>query len=742
MKKAALIRLSFFAALLFTLLLQIQFVKPTQARSNDLEKIANSVTIYRDTWGVPHIYGPTDYSVIFGFIYAQAEDNFWQIEDSYIQALGRAAEVYGDKMIAADMTNRALEIVKISQAEYPKLSKQMQEICRATADGLNYYLAKNPQVKPRLITRYEPWHLLAFGRFAQYQLFIYRRLGFKDSETLAAIPEVTAKGATSYLRFDKDDLAEAEMGDEVIGSNTWAISPSKSASGRAMLFINPHQPFFGPGQWIEGHLHSDAGWNISGATFPGSPFPSLGHNEYLGWSHTVNVPDIIDAWIEKFDDPKNPLNYRYGKAYRAASEWTDTIKIKTDKGVETRAFKFRKTHHGPIVAVRDGNPMAVRMAKFEDYGVIEQRYLMGKARNFKEFKAAMSRLAVPMFNTMYADRDGNIWYLYNGAVPRRDPKYDWSKPVDGSDPGTEWKGYHPLEELPQIFNPSTGWAQNCNATPFLATAEGSKDNPDSSKFPAYMVSEKDGSRSKISRRLLSEREKFTFDEWSKAAFDTRCIEAETLIPKLVAEWEKLKAADPAKAEKTAEAVYILKNWSGVSAFDSVPMTLFSLWAYTRTLPQAQAMTRNNLYPEVAILEYTMGDIAKTWGTWKVGWGEMARIQRVHTSGVLEPFSDDKHSLPVVGGPGDYVGIVFAFFTPAAKGQKRRYGTAGHSYVSVVEFGPQVQARSLLQFGQNADPQSKHYFDQARLYSNQQFKPAWFTLDEIKANLERSYHPGK
>ena len=538
-----------------------------------------------------------------------------------------------------------------------------------------------------------------------------------------------------------EEIAEGDLGDDVVGSNTWAITPSKSASGRAMLFVNPHQPFFGPGQWIEGHVHSASGWNMAGATFPGSPFPSLGHNGHLGWSHTVNVPDIIDVWIEKFDDPKNPLNYKYGDGYRTATEWTDTIKLKTDKGVETRTFKFRKTHHGPVVAVRDGNPLTVRMAKFESYGVIEQRYLMGKARNFREFKAAMARTDVPMFNTMYADREGNIWYLYNGAVPRRDQKYDWLKPVDGSDPGAEWQGYHAMEELPQIFNPPSGWAQNCNATPFLATDEG-KGNPDPSKFPKYMVGERDNARSRISRRVLGEKAKFSFDDWAKAAFDTRVVEAETQIPPLVAEWEKLKAQDAARAEKTAEAVAALKSWNGVSAIDSVPMTVFTLWFYTSLQPQAQSMTKGNPYPKVAVLEYVLGDLAKSWGTWKVAWGEINRLQRVHTSGNQEPFSDDKPSLPIAGGPGDPVGIVFNFYSPVARGQKRRYGTVGHSFVSVVEFGPKPRAMSLLQFGQSADPQSKHYFDQAELYSKMQFKPAWFTLDEIKANLDSSYHPGE
>ncbi|HET9532182.1 MAG TPA: penicillin acylase family protein [Blastocatellia bacterium] len=732
-----------------------------KAQASSLEKVASSVTIYRDKWGVPHVYGPTDYSVMFGFMYAQAEDNFWQIEDSYIQALGRAAEVYGEngylavgagslsRALDSDLINRQLGIARLAEEDYKKLGKTVQEICRATADGLNYFLEKNPQVKPRLITRFEPWHLLAFNRFAQYQLFIFRRLGFRPNEMRASVQEVLANGATGRLAplaSEEEEMLVAEEQElaAMIGSNTWAISPKKSASGHAMLFINPHQPFFGPGQWIEGHIHSGTGWSMSGASFPGSPFPTIGHNGSLGWSHTVNAPDVIDAWEEKFDDPKNPLNYRYGNGHRAAAEWTETIKVKTEKGIEERTFKMRRTHHGPIMAIRDGKPMAVRMARFDEAGAaIEQRYLMGKARNLKEFKAAMSRVTVPMFNTMYADREGNIWYIYYGAVPKRDQKYDWTRPVDGSDPGTEWQGYHTLEELPQALNPQSGWAQNCNATPFLSVADTvGSDNPMKERFPKYMVAEPDNGRSRISRRLLSEREKFSFEDWAKAAFDTRCIDAETKLPPLIAEWERLKAADPARAEKTAAAIAELKAWNHVATFDSAAMTVFTIWAYNRTLGQEQAKVKDDKYPQVGILENVLAGLSQKWGNWKVAWGEINRIQRVHTSGLLEPFNDDKPSFPVTGGPGEYVGMVFNFYSPEARGQKRRYGIAGHSFVSVVEFGPKVQARSLLQFGQSHDPKSPHYFDQAELYSKGEFKPAWFTLDEIKANLKRAYQPGK
>jgi acyl-homoserine-lactone acylase len=774
MTRTGISRAAALAALVFALTLQTPLPTGAQAQSDKLEKVARSVTIYRDKWGVPHVYGPTDYSVMFGFIYAQAEDNFWQIEDSYIQAIGRAAEVYGEngvltagsgntgRALESDIVNRQLGINRLAQEDYQRLSKQGREICDATADGLNYFLEKNPQTKPRLITKFEPWHLLAFNRFAQYQLFIFRRLGLRADELRASVQEIgaqkTERGrdgeterqeagrriAASPLRPVEDFFAERDDA-ALIGSNTWAITPQKSASGRAMLFINPHQPFFGPGQWIEGHIHSGSGWHLSGATFPGSPFPTLGHNDVLGWSHTVNNPDIIDAWEENFDDARNPLSYKHGNGYRQATEWTETIKVKTDGGFVERTFKMRKTHHGPVMAVRDGKQLSVRMAAFESAGgALEQRYLMGKAKNLREFQNAMSRLAVPMFNTMYADQAGNVWYIYYGAVPKRDQKYDWSKFLDGSDPSTEWQGYHTLQELPQILNPASGWAQNCNATPLLAASDelGKDGNPDGAKFPKYMIGEKDNPRSRISRRLLSEKAKFTFDDWAKAAFDTRVIEAERLIPALVAEWEKLKAADATKAAKAAEAIAMLKAWNGVSTIDSVPMTVFTLWAYTRNQPQAHQLTKNLPHPDVAVLEYVLDDIAKTWGTWKVAWGEINRIQRAHTSGTVEPFSDDKPSLPVAGGPGDPIGIVFNFYSPVARGQKRRYGIIGHSFVSVVEFGPQPRALSLLQFGQRHDPASPHYFDQAVLFSKGQFKPAWFTLDEIKANLETSYQPGQ
>ncbi|MEO8025197.1 MAG: penicillin acylase family protein, partial [Bryobacteraceae bacterium] len=360
-----------------------------------------------------------------------------------------------------------------------------------------------------------------------------------------------------------------------------------------------------------------------------------------------------------------------------------------------------------------------------------------RAKNLGEFKKAMAHSAVVMFNTMYADRDGNIFYVYNGAVPRRSTRYDWSKPVDGSDPEAEWQGYHPLEELPQVENPKSGFTQNCNQTPFTTTTEG---NPIPSKFPNYMVGEGDAAhgdngRAKISRRILYNTPKFTYVEWAKDAYDTYVIDAETMIPELVKLYQALEKSNPERAAKMDHSIALLSNWDHESRLDSVPMTWFSLWAWSvKRVPGAGK-------DPLKTFETVLADLQKDWGTTDVAWGEINRIQRRHTSGD-EPFSDAAESLPVAGGPGEGVGIVFNFYARAEAGQKRHYGVAGHSYVSVIEFGPQLKAQSILTFGENADAKSKHYFDQAKLYANKEFKPAWFTLAEIKAHAERTYKPGQ
>jgi acyl-homoserine lactone acylase PvdQ len=332
---------------------------------------------------------------------------------------------------------------------------------------------------------------------------------------------------------------------------------------------------------------------------------------------------------------------------------------------------------------------------------------------------------------MYADRQGNTWYLYNGAVPKRDPRFDWTKPVDGSDPATEWNGYHTMDELPQLTNPKTGWMQNCNTTPFLLTSEG---NPDPKQFPKYMVQEGDNPRGAISREILASKAKFTFDEWRRVAFDTRVMNAGKLLPPLIAALKE-------KAEGNArlDGVYdVLARWNQRSSNDSVAMTLFSLWH--ERIARAGNPASIAIAKQFDALNEVIDQLEKDFGTWKVAWGELTRLQRIdETKG--EDFLDARPSLAVSGVNGND-GAVFTLYAAPMPGQKRRYGVAGASYISVVEFGPKVRALSIHTFGASGDPKSKHFMDQAELYARGEFKPALLTLKDIRANLEASYHPGE
>ena len=683
--------------------------------SPDAPQLAKTVTIYRDAFGVPHVFGQTDASAVFGFAYAQAEDNFWRIEENYVQALGRASELYGEERLDSDRLNHALEIPKLAQQEYRRLDPHTRSICDAFAAGLNYYLSRHPEVHPRLLMKMEPWYPLAFIRYNYYQN------GFARDPN---------------LRNTNLQTAENERGQSANeGSNGWVIGPSRSATGHAMLFINPHLPFFGPGQVYEGHIHSDQGWNFTGYTRFGFPFPYVGHNDNGGWVSTDNAADQEDVYIETFDDPARPLAYRYGSEYRQATEHVEEIRVKTANGIDTRRFTMRKTHHGPVVGARDGKFLTLRMARFEDDGWLREWYEMTKARSLAELKRAMAPLKMLFGNVMYADRQGNTFYLYNGAVPRRNPGFDWSKPVDGSDLATEWHGFHKMSELPQLTNPKTGWMQNCNTTPFLLTSEG---NPDPKQYPSYMVQEGDNPRGRISRQILSAASSFTFDQWRRLAFDTRVIGANTFLPPLLKaikdQLSSRSAQTDPKLSRLREAAAELNEWDHRSTGGSVAMTLFTLWRERVSRQEAATAAR-----QTAALNEVLDTLEHNFGTWRVGWGELNRLQRRDES-KAEEFKDSRPSLAVPGVNGAD-GAVFTFYAPSVSGQKRRYGMAGATYVSVVEFGPRVRALSVHVFGASGHPESRHFMDQSALYVRGEFKPAWFTLPEIRANLESSYHPG-
>ncbi|HSJ07754.1 MAG TPA: penicillin acylase family protein [Longimicrobiales bacterium] len=691
------------------------------------ERLARTVTIVRDAWGVPTIYGPTDAAVSFGLAYAQAEDNYWQIEEDYIHALGRASHYYGERYLEADLVKRAFEVERLSREEYDREPADRKALWDGFAAGLNYYVRSRPGVQARLIARFEPWMPFAMYRTVSAGTTV-------DCVRLGGAGGLAASTGRPVQLVGVWDEAALEAGRRgragPAGSNVWAIAPSRTAAGHALLFQNPHVGFFGSGQRYEMHVHSETGWHVRGFAILGTPVPRAGHNEALAWSHTNTGADHSDVYAVAFDHPDDPLLYRYDGEWRRATEWEDTVMVNTPAGVEARTYRFRRTHHGPIVAEREGRALAVRVGRMEEGGSLQQWYAMTRSTDLASFRAALAGRAFPISNTMYADRSGNIGYVHGNAVPRRDPAYDWTRPVDGNTSATEWRGYHDLDELPQLLNPAAGWLQNTNSTPFLASAAPS--NIDPAAYPAYMAPEQDNARARSSRRLLEGERAWTLEMLARAAFDTHVMDAADEVARLVREWEEVGGQNPHRAMLMDEALDILREWDHRSTIESTAMTLYVVWQERLRAGDGGA------FAAFRALEDAVARLRRDFSSVRVAWGDINRLQRTHTSG-REPFRDDVPSFPVPGAEA-WTGVIFRFTAPATP-SGRRYGVSGHTWVSVVELGPQLRSRSIVQFGQSADPTSRHWFDQAPLYARGELKPAWFTPEDVQANAVRVYRPG-
>ena len=697
----------------FILLLQLQ-VNAQNFSADQIakwQKQAQDVKILRDNWGIPHIYGKTDADVVFGLAYAQSEDAFKHIEDNYIRALERAYKNKKTNNYTVDLKSRTLEISRLSKEEFNRAQEPMKKLYIAFADGLNYFIYKHPEIKPALLSKIEPWYPIALLRFKYYVGEFVGDMGLRKKDI-------------------NSDFYKSQN-----GSNSWAVAPAKSSTGNAMLFINPHVPFFGLATFYEAHEVSEEGMNFSGITRLGFPFLYSGHNDFLGWGFTDNYLDKGDLYSETFDNPKDSLAYKYGNTYKRAKEWNDTIVINNDGNKETRIVKLRKTDHGPIMTWLNGKPVSIKLAKFVEGGWYDEWYAMSKAKTFAEFKKAMEKVNIPYMNTVYADVEGNIFYVYNGSVAIRDPKFDWLKPVDGSNPATEWKGYHKFSELPQITNPADGFLQSCNSNPFLTTIN---NNPKQENFPKYMVGkfDQDNMRSKRSREILSGSAKFSYESFAEAVTNRKVMIAPKFIAELENQFKILKTKDPAKADSLAPAMEILRAWDGVSTKESIAMTVFSECIFPFELDQNVT--------ELQALEIGLKNLKTKWGTWKVPYGQTNRLQRVDWN-QKQPFSDDKSAVQSAGFLGD-VGIMFCIYSDfnlPNHQTKANYGIGGNSYVGVIEFDKKkIKAKSILVFGESEDPESPHYFDQTPLYAEGKFKDAYYYKEDVQNHSGKAYHPGE
>jgi acyl-homoserine lactone acylase PvdQ len=687
---------------------------------------AKRVTIIRDNFGIPHIYGKSDADAVFGLLYAQCEDDFKRVEMNYIEKLGRMAEVKGESSLYDDLLIRLVIDSADAVADYKKSPAWLKKLMDAFADGVNYYLYTHPDTKPVLLKRFQPWYTLLW--------------------TDGSIGAISTGGASvRELRslYTGADLptASVENNDEFItGSNGFAISPSKTESGNAILYINPHVTFyFRP----EVHMVSEEGLNAYGAVTWGQFFVYQGFNEHCGWMHTSSAVDVADLYDEKISKNANGWTYEYNNTSKPVTVKKINLRYKKGDALVSKIIPALFTHHGPIMAKRNDHWLALRSNNRSMNGLI-QSWQRTKATSFADFKKVMDLLANTSNNTVYADAEGNIAYWHGNFIPKRDPKYDWSRPVPGNTTATEWKGLHPVEESVHSYNPSNGWLQNCNSTPFTCAGDQS---PKRENYPKYMAPDGELFRGINAVRVLSRVDKFNIDKIIAAGYDTYLAAFEPLIPALVKAYE----ADKSDAS-LSEPIGILKNWDLRCGENSVATTLAVEWGQhllssinrsagsdqvERTRSFAEQATPGQLLQPLA---EAIRDLRGRYGRWDIAWGEINRFQRI-SGDIDQQYDDNAPSLPVPFASSLW-GMIPSYTSRIFPQTKKRYGVNGNSFICAVQFGKKVRAKSLLAGGESGDPKSKHFDDQALMYTKGQFKDVLFYKEDVLKHAEKTYHPGE
>ena len=725
-----------FIAVLLTVLAPIgaQAQSFSKAEIARWQQEAKQVTITRDTWGVPHIYGKTDADVVFGLLFTQCEDDFARVEENYITSVGRLAEVEGESALYNDLRARLFIDSTQAMAFYKKSPIWLKSLLDAFADGTNYYLYTHPTVTPRLLKRFQPWMPLMFSEGS-----IGGNISVVSTDRLKDFYE---QRKTSWIHdFDKYER-------EPVGSNGFAIAPTKSATKNALLLINPHTSFYFRS---EVQMVSQAGLNTYGAVTWGQFFVYQGFNETCGWMHTSSGADSMDEYLETIEKKGDAWFYRYGDALKPVRSQKVRLPYKSENGTQYKEFTMYFTQHGPVVAEKNGKWVAVDMMN-TPINALEQSYLRTKAKGYVSFKEVMKLNGNASNNTVFADRDGNIAYWHGNFMPKRDPKFDWSQPVDGSNPETEWKGLHAVDELVQVHNPATGWIQNCNSTPFTVSGSSS---PVKANYPAYMAPDAENYRGINAARVLGQKFMFTLDTLIASANDPHLAAFDELLPPLLAAYKTVSSDAANTSNDLAEAIQILQSWNKNYGTTSIGTTLGVFWgekiqrlARSR-VPSDQRLdflsftafvnTKTSAQEKINALKEVLTDLTRDFGTWKTSWGDINRYQRL-TGHIQESYDDQQPSIPVGFTPSAW-GSLAAYGARTAPNTKKRYGYVGNSFVAVVEFGKKVKARSVVTGGQSSKPGTQHFTDQASMYCEGKFKDIWFYPEDVKQHVEKTYHPG-
>lgn len=698
-----------------------------------LAEKADRVTIIRDGFGVPHIYGKTDADAVFGLLYAQCEDDFNRVEQNYIWATGRLAEIEGQDALYSDLRAKLFMTEDEAKDNYKKSPKWLQELCDAFADGINYYLETHPEVTPKLLTHFEPWMPMYFSegsiggdieRISTRKIKAFYESGME-------IPKMEA------LQLKKEkEMAEPQ------GSNGIAIAGDLTKSGNAMLLINPHTSFYFRG---EVHVVSEEGLNAYGAVTWGQFFIYQGFNEKTGWMHTSTYTDVLDEFKEKIFqlEENDGVHYQYGQEVREVQTSEITLKYKDGDGVKTKSFPAYHTHHGPITHMVDGHWTTSAMM-WEPVKALEQSFIRTKQNGYDGFRKMMDIRTNSSNNTVYADAGGNIAYFHGNFIPKRDTVFDYTQAVEGWNPNTDWKGLHDVDETILVKNPPNGWIQNCNSTPFTSAGAYSPKRED---YPSYMSRNQENFRGVHAIQLLTDKKGYSLDSLIQLAHDPYLPAFEALIPGLV------QAFDAQPTDVLKAPVDVLRNWDYTTSKASIAMTLahyYGTECYRRAErpKELYAMELVNYWggespdsEKLGIFEATIAKLEADFGTWQMPWGEVNRYQRINGD-IQQQFDDNAPSIPIGFASGRWGALAAYGARYTSEGAKKLYGTRGNSFVAAVEFGEKVKAKTILAGGQSGDPNSPHFNDQIARYANIAWKEVPYYKEDVEKVAKETYKPGK
>jgi penicillin amidase/acyl-homoserine-lactone acylase len=678
--------------------------------------------ILRDTWGIPHIFGKSDADAAYGLAYAHCEDDFDTLQELLLMTRGLLASVHGKSEAPVDYLVQLFRIKDLVDEKYLKdLSPEIRAVCEGYASGINHYAALHPK---KAITR-----LLPVTGKDIVEGFVFRGPFFYGLD--GRVKELF--GDKRERKISTKKTALHSLGDRIrrglpLGSNAFAVAPKRTPDGKTHLAINSHQPWEGPVAWYEAHVHSDQGWDAVGGLFPGSPVVLLGHNRDLGWAHTVNSPDLVDIYVLDIN-PDNPNQYKLDGRWRDFDVREARIRVRLwGPFFWTVKREILWCEYGPAVRQPHG-VYAIRNAGHGDIRQVEQWYRMNKARNFEEFKRAMEMRAIPSLNCVYADRQGNTFYLYNAFLPMRAEGYDWREYLPGDTSETLWTQYLPFERLPQVLNPASGFVMSCNNTPFRTTS--GEGNPDPASYsPVLGIETHVTNRGLRALELFGSDDSITEEELAAYKFDDSYSQ-ESDVAKAA---QDLISAPTSEDPLIREGTNLIRKWDLRTNKENTTAAI----ALMTIQPDPDGGHRGGGVEQMRERMRRYGRILQEkHGRLDPPWGEVNRLVR------------GKEDLPLGGGPDVLRGIYSLFERDGTlfgfEDDGRVEGKGGDSSMLLVSWDKegQVRSRAVHQFGSaTLDPGSPHYSDQAPLFANQEFRPVWMDEREIRDHLEREYHPGE